>query len=105
VVNENELQKLELEQDFDIDNLNTFEEIIEDNFRDTLVQNILGPQQIVDNNSKSLILALGKGFQPFGIFCDKYLKDFNFPRLFFGHGRPLFSIFISKDNSSQIDKC
>jgi hypothetical protein len=42
VVNENELQKLELEQDFDIDNLNTFEEIIEDNFRDTLVQNILG---------------------------------------------------------------
>ncbi len=42
MVNENELQKLELEQDFDIDNLNTFEEIIEDNFRDTLVQNILG---------------------------------------------------------------
>jgi hypothetical protein len=62
VVNENELQKLELEQDFDINNLNTFEEIIEDNFGYTLVQNILGLEQIVDDNSKSLMFALGKGF-------------------------------------------
>ncbi len=62
MVNENELQKLELEQDFDINNLNTFEEIIEDNFGYTLVQNILGLEQIVDDNSKSLMFALGKGF-------------------------------------------
>jgi hypothetical protein len=62
VANENELQKHEFEQDFDIDNLNTSEKIIEGSFGNTLIQNILDLEQIVDDNSKSLSLAPGEGF-------------------------------------------
>ncbi len=62
LANENELQKHELQQDFDIDNLNTSEKIIEGMFGDTLIQNISDLEKIVDNNSKSLSLVPREGF-------------------------------------------
>ncbi len=90
VANENELQKHEFEQDFDIDNLNTSEKIIEGSFGNTLIQNILDLEQIVDDNSKSLSLAPGEGFWPLGIICDKHSKEYNSSTLFFGHARWTF---------------
>jgi hypothetical protein len=31
-------------------------------------------EQIIDDDSKTLTIALGKGFQPFGLFWDPYLE-------------------------------
>ncbi len=40
------------EQNFDLDNLNKFKKYIEENFGETLVQNILNLEQIIDDSSK-----------------------------------------------------
>jgi hypothetical protein len=45
-----------------LDNLDTFKEVIKENYNDRLIQNILKPKQIVDNNCKSLTIALSEGF-------------------------------------------
>jgi hypothetical protein len=42
--------------------LETFEKLVEGNFRDALIQNIIDFEQIVDDNSKSLSLAPREGF-------------------------------------------
>ncbi len=69
-------------------NLNTFEEICDEDCIDTLVQNILNVEQVVDDNDKSIIIAPREGFQPFGLFHDVNLEEFKFSRLFFGHSKP-----------------
>jgi len=38
------------EQNFELDNLNKFKKYIEENFRETLVQDILNPKQFIDND-------------------------------------------------------
>jgi hypothetical protein len=38
------------------------EKIIEENYGNTLVKNILNPKQIIDDNTKSLTIAPKKGF-------------------------------------------
>jgi hypothetical protein len=43
-------------------NLDTFEEVIKENYSDTLIQDILKLEQIVDNNCKSLTIAPREGF-------------------------------------------
>jgi hypothetical protein len=35
---------------------------LEENYENTFFQNIMDPKQIVDDNSKSLPIALGEGF-------------------------------------------
>jgi hypothetical protein len=70
------------EQNFELDNLNKFKKYIEENFRETLVQDILNPKQFIDNDSKIIIIAQREGFQPLGLFCDPYSKEYNFPTLF-----------------------
>jgi hypothetical protein len=73
------------EQNFELDNLNKH---IEENFKETLVQNILNLEQIIDDDSKTLIIVPREGFQPLGLFCDPYSKEYNFPTLFYGNAIP-----------------
>ncbi len=49
-----------------------FEEVMDEKCIDTLVQNILSREHVIDNNDKLLIMALGEGIQPFGLFCDAH---------------------------------
>jgi hypothetical protein len=59
--------------------LDTFEEIVYEDYTNTLVQNILSLEHVFDNNDKSLTIAFGKGSQPFGLFCDAHFETYNFP--------------------------
>jgi hypothetical protein len=35
---------------------------------------MLNFEQIIDDDSKTLTIVLGKGFGPLGLFCDPYLE-------------------------------
>jgi hypothetical protein len=76
------------EENFDLDNLNKFKKYIEKNFGETLVQNILNLEQIIDDDSKNLTIAPREGFQSLGLFCDPYSKEYNFPTFFYGNAIP-----------------
>jgi hypothetical protein len=54
------------EETFYLHNSKEFKEIIKENFAKSLVQNILNPKQIIDDNSKTITIALGEGFRPLG---------------------------------------
>jgi hypothetical protein len=41
---------------------------------ETLVQNILNPEQIIDDDSKTPAVAPWEGFQPFRLSHDPYLE-------------------------------
>jgi hypothetical protein len=43
-------------------NVDKFEEIIDEDHVDILIQNILIVEHVVDDNDKSVTIALGKGF-------------------------------------------
>ncbi len=73
---------------FDSNNFETFEEIMEKDNINTLVENILNSKHKIDDNQDLITIALGEGFQPLGLFCDIHSKNNNFPTLFFGHPRP-----------------
>jgi hypothetical protein len=90
------ISKKKIEDDLNLDNLNTFEEVIKENYNDTLILDILKPEQIVDNNCKSLTIALGEGFQPLRLFHDKHSKEYSFLTLFFEHQRPSFNCSYQK---------
>jgi hypothetical protein len=47
---------------FDSNHFETFEEIMENNNIDTLVENILTSEHIIDDNQDSITIALGEGF-------------------------------------------
>ncbi len=93
---ETEIQKKEFQNDYNFNNSNFFEKVIEKNDSDTLIQDILKPEQIIDGNCKSLTIAHGKGFQSFGLFCDKHFNKYNFPTLFFEHERLSFNCSYQK---------
>ncbi len=71
-----------------MDNWSKFKIYIEENFGETLVQNILNLEQIIDDDSKTLTIAPREDFQPLGLFCDPYSKEYNFPRLFYDNVIP-----------------
>jgi hypothetical protein len=50
----------------------------------TLVQNILNLQHVIDNNDKSITIVLEEGFQPLGLFRDAHSKKYNCPHYFVG---------------------
>ncbi len=50
----------------------------------------MNPEQIIDDDSKTLTIVLGEGFQPLGLFCDPYSKEYNFPTLCYGNPKPSF---------------
>jgi hypothetical protein len=47
--------------------LDEFEEIVDDEGTDTLIQNILEPKNIVDDDD-SIAIAPGENFRPLGLF-------------------------------------
>lgn len=53
-----------------------------------MVQHVLNVEQITNDNSESIFIALGEVFQPLGLFHDKYLEEYKFPTLFFGCAQP-----------------
>jgi hypothetical protein len=54
-------------QTFDFYNSHKLEKIIEENSEETLVQNILNPEQIIDGDLKTLTIPIGESFRPLGI--------------------------------------
>jgi hypothetical protein len=50
-----------------------FEKVDED-CRDTLMQNILNPKHVINDNDKSIIIVPRKGSQPLRLFCDAHSK-------------------------------
>ncbi len=53
-------------------------------------------KQIIDDDSKTLTIALAKGFQPLGLSLDPYWKEYNFPMLFHGNPSPSFTCSYQK---------
>ncbi len=77
-------------------NVDKFEEIIDEDHVDILIQNILIVEHVVDDNDKSVTIALGKGFWPLGLFWNTDAETYNYPTLFFGHSRPRISCSYQK---------
>jgi hypothetical protein len=71
----NDLENDNFEQNFHLHNSNKFEEIIEESCGKTLVQNILNPKQIIDDDLRILTVASREGFWPLGLFLDPYSKE------------------------------
>ncbi len=66
-------------------NFEIFENFMEEDNIDTLVENILNHKHIIDDNQDSITITLRKGCRPLSLFCDIYLEVCNFSTLFFGH--------------------
>ncbi len=60
------------------------EKKIDEDCTNTLVQNILNLEHVIDNNDKSIIIVLEEGFQPLGLFCDAHSKKYNCPHCSMG---------------------
>ncbi len=86
----------EFQNEFSVNNLDMFEENVEKNCGDTMVQNILDTKQIIDDKFKSITITLGESSRPYGLFRDKHYEEYNFPTLFFGHPRPSFECSYQK---------
>jgi hypothetical protein len=67
---------------YNVNNLDMFEELVEENYGDTMVQNILDLEQIIDRKSKSIIIVPRESFRLFGLFHDKHYEEYNFPTFF-----------------------
>jgi hypothetical protein len=93
---ESEIQKKEFQNDYNFNNSNKFEEVIKKIYSDTLIQDILKPEQIIDGNCKSLTIAHGEDFQPLGLFCDKHFKKITFQHYFLNMKNHLSIVYIKK---------
>jgi hypothetical protein len=99
LTNTNETIKLKehiIDMNLELKKPNTFEEIVDENYTNTLVQTILSLEQVIDNNEKSLTMVFGKGFQPLKLFYDAHFENYNFATLFYGHPRPSLAWFYQK---------
>jgi hypothetical protein len=56
----------------------------------------LNPKQIIDNDSKTLIIIVGLFFEPLGLFCDPYSEEYNFPTFFYGNSTLSFTCSYQK---------
>ncbi len=73
-----------------------FEEIAENTYGDTMVQNILDLEQIINDKFKSITIFLGEKLKPIDLFHDKHYEECKFSTLFFGHPRPTFQYLYQK---------
>ncbi len=92
----NDYENDNFQQTFDFHNSFFFEEIIKENPGKRSVQNILNPKQIIDNDSKTLIIIVGLFFEPLGLFCDPYSEEYNFPTFFYGNSTLSFTCSYQK---------
>ncbi len=67
IINE---KKIILKNDDDSQISNKLEEVIEENCRNKLVENILNLEHMVDDDTRSLAIVAIKVFWPFGLFHD-----------------------------------
>ncbi len=91
LANRNETTKLKeytIDANLKIIKPNMFEEVVDEDCTDTLVQNILSLEHVIDGNDKSPTIVPRKKIQLLGLFCDAHSKEYNFPTLFYGHPRP-----------------
>ncbi len=95
-IGKNDYENDNFQQTFDFHNSNKFEKIIEEDSRKIFVQNILNPKKIIDNDSKTLTIALSKGLWPLGLFYDLYSEKYNFPTLFYDNSTPSFTCSYQK---------
>jgi hypothetical protein len=93
LANTNEITKLE---EYTIDANLEIIEVVDEDYTNTLVQNILSLGHVIDNNDKLLTIALREGSQLFGLFRDAHFKEYNFPTLFYGHRRPSLACYYQK---------
>jgi hypothetical protein len=97
--NKNETTELEeyiIDVNLNIKKLDMFEEVVDEDYIHTLVQNILSFEHVINNNDKLLTIVLRKGYQPLGLFCDAHSEEYNFPTLFYGHPRPSLACYYQK---------
>jgi hypothetical protein len=83
-----ELEEYIIDVNLDIKKLDMFEEVVDEDYIHTLVQNILSLEHVINNNDKLLTIVFRKGYQPLGLFCDAHSEKYNFPTSFYGHPRP-----------------
>jgi hypothetical protein len=98
LANTNEITKLEeytIDANLEIKKLDMFE-VVDEDYTNTLVQNILSLGHVIENNDKLLTIALKEGSQPLGLFHDAHFKEYNFPTLFYGHPRPSLACYFQK---------
>jgi hypothetical protein len=87
LANKNETIKLEehtIDANLELKKPNMFEEIVDEDYTNTLVQNILSLEHVIDNNDKSLTIAFGKGFNLLDYFVMHILKNIIFQHYFMG---------------------
>jgi hypothetical protein len=77
----NTLQENELNME---QNSNKFEKMIEKLATNTLVQNFLSPNQIINDENIIITMALGQDYKPLRLFQDQSNKECNYFTLFFG---------------------
>ncbi len=90
------MQKDDFEKNHRIDSLNNFEKIIKEICKNMLEQNVLDAKQMIEDDLRLFSIAPIESFLLLRLFCDKYVKNNNFPTLFFGHPRQCFQCSYKK---------
>ncbi len=78
----------------EIKNLNTFEGLVDEDWTNKLVQNILNLEHVINNNDKSMTIVPREGFQPFGLFHDAHSKEYNCSTLFLWASKTIIFMFL-----------
>ncbi len=77
LANTNETIKLKehtIDANLEVKKPNMFEEIVDEDYTNTLVQNILSLEHVIDNNDKSITITPIEGFQPLQLFHNAHLR-------------------------------
>jgi hypothetical protein len=70
--------------------------MFEENYGDTMIQNILDLEQIIDDKSKLITIVFRESFRLLGLFRDKHYEEYKFPTFFSRHPRPSFECSCQK---------
>jgi len=73
------------DDDFNENNTDNFEKVIESTPTNSLIQNFLETKQIFDQEHQSFIcITPGEEYQPLRIFWNVNFEEYNYPTVFFG---------------------
>jgi hypothetical protein len=90
---------LKLENEFNVNNLDVFEEIAKNNCGNTMIQNILNPKQIIDDKFKPIIIFLKKTSDFLDCFVINILRNIIFQHCFLGNQDHLLNVHIKNYTS------
>lgn len=88
------MQKDDFEKNHHIDSLNNFEKNIKENCKNMLEENVLDVEQMIDDDLRLLVIAPIESFWLLRLFCDKYVKNNNFPTFFLDIQDNVFNVHI-----------